>query len=83
MTSHASDRPDLDKEGEEPMCCNSPDPTNAPSTNAECGCGCGGPGQARRRFLSPEEQAERLAAYREQLLREAAEVEKRIAALAK
>jgi hypothetical protein len=62
------------------MCCNSQDHVRTPM-NAECGCGCGGPGQPRRRFLSPEEQAERLSAYREQLLREAAEVERRISAL--
>ena len=64
------------------MCCNSQDYLRAPRTSAECGCGCGGvPGHARRRFLSPEEEAERLSAYREQLLREAAEVQKRISSL--
>jgi hypothetical protein len=36
-----------------------------------------------RRFLSREEQTERLKAYRQDLLREAAEVERRIADLAK
>jgi hypothetical protein len=36
-----------------------------------------------RQFLSREEQTERLNAYRQDLLREAAEVERRIADLAK
>jgi hypothetical protein len=36
-----------------------------------------------RRFLSREERAERLKAYRQELLQEAAEVEKRISDLGK
>jgi hypothetical protein len=64
------------------MCCN-PRVNTIPVVQAEgCGCGCGtSPGG--RRFLSREEQTERLQAYRQDLLREAAEVEKRIADLAK
>lgn len=48
-----------------------------------CGCSCGMPPWPGRRFLSREERAERLKAYRQDLLQEAAEVEKRIADLAK
>jgi hypothetical protein len=48
-----------------------------------CGCGCGTSPWPGRRFLSKEEEAERLKAYRQELLTEAAEVERRIADLAK
>jgi exonuclease I len=41
------------------------------------------PDRRFRRFLSQEEEVEWLTAYREQLLREAAEVEKQIATLSK
>lgn len=48
-----------------------------------CGCGCEVSVSTGRQFLSREEQTERLKAYRQDLLREAAEVERRIADLAK
>jgi len=63
------------------MCCDSRDLMAAAPMKVGCGCGCGMPGQSGRRFLSRDEEAERLAAYRQQLLREAAEVEKRISTL--
>jgi len=65
------------------MCC---DPRVSPIPVAQaggCGCGCGTSPGLGRRFLSREERAERLKAYRQDLLQEAAEVEKRIADLAK
>ena len=48
-----------------------------------CGCGCEVSVSTGRQFLSREEQTERLNAYRQDLLREAAEVERRIADLTK
>jgi hypothetical protein len=61
------------------MCCN-PRVSAMPVIQAgSCGCGCGMSPGAGRRFLSREERAERLKAYRQDLLQEAAEVEKRIA----
>ena len=66
------------------MSCESRDVMEAAPTTVGCGCGCGGmPGRSGRKFLSREEEAERLTAYRQQLLREAAEVEKRISTLKK
>jgi hypothetical protein len=62
------------------MCWN-PRAVAIPAT--QCGCGCGTFPWPRRQFLSREEEAERLKAYRQDLLQEAAEVEKRIADLAK
>jgi hypothetical protein len=44
-------------------------------TGCECGCGCG-PGL--RRFVSPEEERERLESYRDQLKKELAGVEDHI-----
>jgi hypothetical protein len=41
-----------------------------------------GPGSGRR-FLSAEDEVERLKAYRQELLKEAAEVEKRISSITK
>ncbi len=65
------------------MCCN-PQVSAAPVAQAGgCGCGCGTSPGVGRRFLSREERAERLKAYRRDLLQEAAEVEKRIADLTK
>lgn len=65
------------------MCCD-PRVSAIPVTQAGgCGCGCGTSRGFGRRFLSREEEAERLKAYRQELLQEAAEVEKRIADLAK
>jgi hypothetical protein len=46
-----------------------------------CGCGCGAPLAFTRRFLSPEEKAERLESYRQELLKEAAELERQISSL--
>jgi len=65
------------------MCCNPRAATNPATQVAGCGCGCGTSPWPGRRFLSREEEAERLKAYRQDLLQEAAEVEKRIADLAK
>ena len=50
---------------------------------ATCGCGCGPAPGFGRRFLSSEEEVERLKVYREELLKEAAEVDKRISSLTK
>jgi len=63
------------------MCCN-PRAGTSRAQAAGCGCGCGASPWMGRRFLSREEEAERLKAYRQDLLQEAAEVEKRIADLA-
>ena len=65
------------------MCCNPKEPTVSAPTTAGCGCGCVMPERQFRRFLSREEEVERLTAYREQLLREAAGVEKQISTLSK
>ena len=46
-------------------------------------CGCGTTAGFGRRFLSAEEEIERLKTYRQELLKEAAEVEKRISSLTK
>ena len=48
-----------------------------------CGCGCEMSVSTGRQLLSLEERTERLNAYRQDLLREAAEVERRIADLTK
>ena len=65
------------------MCCH-PRVAAIPAVQAGgCGCGCGTSPWFGRRFLSREEKAERLRAYRQELLQEAAEAEKRIADLAK
>lgn len=65
------------------MCCNSKEPMVPAPTTTGCGCGCGMPERQFRRFLSREEEVARLTAYREQLFREAAEVEKQISTLSK
>jgi hypothetical protein len=65
------------------MCCN-PRVGAIPATHATgCGCGCWTSPWPGRRFLSREEEAERLKVYRQDLLQEAAEVDKRIADLTK
>jgi hypothetical protein len=65
------------------MCCN-PRTSHPPASyTPACCCGCGAPPGFRRRFISPEEEVEGLKAYRQELLKEAAEVEKRIAATTK
>jgi len=63
------------------MCCTPRGSSAFTRQVATCGCGSGhGFG---RRFLSSEEEVERLKMYREELLKEAAEVEKRISSLTK
>jgi hypothetical protein len=65
------------------MCCN-PRVSAIPVVQAgACGCGCGTSPGLGRRFLSREEKAEWLKAYRQELLQEAAEVDRHIADLAK
>ena len=65
------------------MCC-TPRGSSVPSPQvAACGCGCGTTAGFGRRFLSTEEEVERLKMYREELLKEAAEVDKRISSLTK
>jgi hypothetical protein len=65
------------------MCCNPRTGTIPAVAAGGCGCGSGTSPWQGRRFLSREEETERLKAYRQDLLQEAAEVEKRIADLAK
>jgi len=52
-------------------------------TRQVAACGCGTTAGFGRRFLSSEEEVERLKMYREELLKEAAEVDKRISSLTK
>jgi hypothetical protein len=61
------------------MCC-APHGSIGPS-GRHTSCCCGRPQGFTRRFLSPEEEEDRLKAYRQDLLKEAAEVDKRINAL--
>jgi hypothetical protein len=63
------------------MCCTSGQKAEPASQRLGCACGCGFQSTFGRRFLSNEERASRLDAYRAELLKEAEEVEKRSAAL--
>lgn len=65
------------------MCCNARVAAIPTAQAGACGCGCETSPAFGRRFLSREEKAEQLKAYRQELSREAAEVEKRIADLTK
>ena len=65
------------------MCCNPKEPMVSAPTITGCGCGCGTPERQFRRVLSRAQELERLTAYREQLLRGAAEGEKQISTLSK
>ncbi len=63
------------------MCCSSGQKTESRLQGHGCACGCEFPFTFARRFLSNEERASRLDAYRAELLKEAEEVQKRSAAL--
>lgn len=63
------------------MCCSSGQRAESVSQGHGCTCACGFQSTFVRRFLSNEERASRLDAYRAELLKEAEEVEKRSAAL--
>ena len=63
------------------MCCSSGQKAEPVLQGLGCACGCGFQATFARRLLSNEERASRLDAYRAELLKEAAEVEKRSAAL--
>jgi len=63
------------------MCCGPRGGIGAPMHGMVCGCGCGAPLAFTRRFLSPEEKAERMESYRQELLKEAAELERQISSL--
>jgi hypothetical protein len=65
------------------MCCCSSEKAEpvVQGLGCACGCGCGFQSTFVRRFLSNEDRASRLDAYRAELLKEAAEVENRSAAL--
>ena len=60
------------------MCCQ-PETQRYHSWKPAYGCGCGG--SFGRRFISPEEERERLKEYKEQLKKEQEEVTKRIGEL--
>ncbi|MEW6749398.1 MAG: hypothetical protein AB1505_00280 [Candidatus Latescibacterota bacterium] len=61
------------------MCCSGRQSTGVRA--GQCGCGCAGAAEFVRRFLSDDEVADHLEAYRQELLAEASAVEKRVAAL--
>lgn len=64
------------------MCCATRLPIGRAIAAEGCMCGCWGmPGRFGRQFLSTEERMEALEAYRKELVKEAAEVEKTIAEL--
>jgi len=65
------------------MCCTPRGSSVLTRQAATCGCGCGTTAGFGRRFLSTEEEVVRLKMYREELLKEAAEVDKRISSLTK
>jgi hypothetical protein len=65
------------------MCCTPRGSSVLTRQAATCGCGCGTTAGFGRRFLSAEEEIERLKTYRQELLKEAAEVDKRISSLTK
>ena len=63
------------------MCCSSGQKAESVTRGHGCACGYGFQSTFIRRFLSNEERASRLDAYRAELLKEAEEVQKRSAAL--
>jgi hypothetical protein len=65
------------------MCCAPRGSSVASRQVAAGGCGCGPAPGFGRRFLSSEEEVELLKTYRQELLKEAAEVEQRISSLTK